>query len=444
MPHDRLSDTGTKSNAAVGATRTKPDAQTALIPRARAGGPVSPSDVMLLQRTIGNQAVYRLLQPDSGPPARPTVQRRLRVDPEALPSPSGKAKADESTYTLIHSALKAYHNVPRKYDSAAEKRQYSLDRVSWLVTLDELCRKWLKDHPAGERRLLPGKKAKDAAKRQAVQTLLGEVTKDLIFSGTFQGGSSEQRKRMANALIAGTGSHKFALVKSARKQLLTTQTPEQKQAIAAGLQPGEPELLETYKDLREDKGLMSKEVKAIGAYTDDQYRLMNPAGAGGGGWLAGQMGKKGKETDETSVAEALEVNKAINAVAESGLRKLPPWKHDKRIYRGETLTKEEAVLIEPGFVKTYPHFVSTSQAVDTPRTMALDNKDEARPITVIWHIMESSGGRDIMALSKTTEQEILFPPGTKFTVIGMEKLRRGLAKADHMEVKVKAEAPGGF
>ncbi len=85
--------------------------------------------------------------------------------------------------------------------------------------------------------------------------------------------------------------------------------------------------------------------------------------------------------------------------------------------------------IEAGFVKTYPHFVSTSQAVDTPRTMANDNKDDSRPISVIWHILESTGGRDIMALSKTsTEQEILFPPGTKFTVIGMEKLRRGLPK----------------
>ncbi len=60
---------------------------------------------------------------------------------------------------------------------------------------------------------------------------------------------------------------------------------------------------------------MSKEVKAIGAYTDDQYRLMNPAGAGGGGWLAGQMTKKGKQADEKSVTEALEINKVINEVA---------------------------------------------------------------------------------------------------------------------------------
>lgn len=373
------------------------------------------------------------------------------MDAGALPSPSakakasGKTKADESTYTLIHSALRAYHNVPRKYDSAAEKRQYSLDRVVWLTTLDELCRKWLKDHPAGERRLLPGKRSEGVAKRQAVETLLGEVTKDLIFSGTFQGGDSKKKEQMANALIAAPGSHKFALVKGARKQLLASQTPEQKQAIVAGLDSGEPELLKTYKDLREKQGLLSKEVKAIGAYTNDQYRLMNPTGAGGGAWLKGQMEKKGKQTDATSVTQALEVNKVINAVAASGLQKLPPWKHDRRIYRGETLTEGEATEIQKDFVKPYPHFVSTSQSVDTARSMAADNKDKARPIVVIWHIIESSGGRDIMQLSATvSEQEILFPPGTKFTVKGMEKTRRGLARAEHMEVQVKAEAPEGF
>lgn len=444
MPRERLlSSTGT-IKAATGTPRSARSSVTTLVPRARDGGPISASDVTQLQRTIGNKAVSRLLQPGSGGFQRPTIQRRLRVDPEALPSPSGKAKADESTYTLIHAALKAYHNVPRTYDSAAEKRQYSLDRVSWLETLDDLCRKWLKEHPAGELRLLPGKKAKDAAKRQAVQTLLNEVTKDLVFSGTFHGGSSEKKKEMANALIASPGSHKFAMIKSARKQLLTTQTAEQKQAIVAGLAPGEQELLNAYKDARENRGLLSKEVKAIGAYTDDQFRLMNPTGAGGGGWLTSQMAKKGKQTDEPSVAKALEVNKAINEVATTGLRKLPPWKQDRTIFRGETFPSEEAMKFEKGFVKTYPHFVSTSQAVEVARTQANDNKDDARPIKVIWHIMESSGGRDIMELSTTTEKEILFPPGTKFTILGMQKTRRGLAKADHMEVQVKVEAPEGF
>lgn len=442
MPHDRLGGTGIKLGAPVGTTTTKPGAHPARISHLMS--PVSPTDLMQLQRTIGNQAVSRLLKANREPSLRPAVQRRLRVDAQALPSPSTTAKADESTYTLIHAALKAYHSVPRTYSSAAEKRQYSADRVTWLEALDTLCRKWLKDHSTAKLRLIPGQQTKDAAKRQAVQTLLNEVTKDLVFSGTFQGGSSEKKGEMANALIAATGSHRFAFVKGARKQLLTAQTPGQQQAIAAGLSPGEPELLKTYTDLRENRGLLSKEVKAIGAYTDDQYRLMNPTGAGGGAWLSNQLAKKGRQTDAASVAKALEVNKAINEVAQSGLGKLPPWQHAGTIYRGETFPSEEAVKFESGYVKTYPHFVSTSQTVDVARTMAADNKDESRPIKVIWHIVQSSGGRDIMALSTTTEQEILFPPGTTFTIVGVQKTRRGLAKADHIEVKAKVEAPQGF
>lgn len=113
------------------------------------------------------------------------------------------------------------------------------------------------------------------------------------------------------------------------------------------LNPEQKAKLDQYLHLKKKLGLTWSEMSAVHGYTDDQYHLLNPAlsaGAFGKGWLDSKLKFKDKVRGQTiksrtpeEIDRALEANLMIAGYAIAGMRKLPEWKHDRMIYRGETV-----------------------------------------------------------------------------------------------------------
>lgn len=169
-------------------------------------------------------------------------------------------------------------------------------------------------------------------------------------------------------------------------------------------------------------GLTPANRAALQSYTGDQYRWMNPAMANNQGWFQGTMNEKlGAQDERTNDKKwrkkAMAQNKEIGNMLVSTLHKLPNWKQDKTIYRGETIPEDEAQQVHAGVVKTFPIFVSTSQALSTPLSQLGSFKSPARPWGIVYHIKESKTGKDVAPWSNSPgEAEILFAPNTKFLV----------------------------
>jgi hypothetical protein len=167
---------------------------------------------------------------------------------------------------------------------------------------------------------------------------------------------------------------------------------------------------------------------------------MNPAIADNRGWFKGNLDPLQKNqtvsTPNTPTAfdKAFADNKEIAEMAHAGLDKLPKWKQDQTIYRGETVPQAEGDALEPGTIKWYPHFVSTSLGLDVPRNQVGTWATDERPFKLIHHIVASATGRNIAPFSNVQkEKEILFPKNTAFVVAKV------LVKTqDSAEVQVKA------
>ncbi len=169
-------------------------------------------------------------------------------------------------------------------------------------------------------------------------------------------------------------------------------------------------------------GLSAAERAAMMGYTGEQYRLMNPAMAGNRDWLKSNMESLNSmglqlDTSPTALDQALAHNQEIARMASSGMKKIPVWKQDQTLYRGETVPQAEGESLGPGKSKKYPHFVSTSLELEAPRRQLNEWATPARPFKIIYHIKSSTTGRNVAPYSQLPqEKEILFPAGSKFVM----------------------------
>ena len=119
----------------------------------------------------------------------------------------------------------------------------------------------------------------------------------------------------------------------------------------------------------------------------------------------------------SALDQALAHNQEIARMASPGMKKIPVWKQDQTLYRGETVPQAEGESLGPGKSKKYPHFVSTSLELEAPRRQLNEWATPARPFKIIYHIKSSTTGRNVAPYSQLPqEKEILFPAGSKFVM----------------------------
>lgn len=338
--------------------------------------------------------------------ASATVQRKLKFgmgDLEGYVSTKAAYKGKvgfSSTYRKIEKALTRYW--------AADTGD---ERLVQLRVLAAMSQKWLVDYKQDKN---PSKL--DREKMPSISKLAAAVQVELQdeeYKAKF--GSHTPDPDVRNSLLeAHGGVSLYGFARLRKKQLKRGEKTKDEVA------EDEMDLLERYESLK-SQGLSQAEIFALTSYTGHQYKLMNPAMAGDKGWFKGNMEapEHGKDTSPEKVDKAMEINQEIAGFAVAGLSKLPPWKQDRKLYRGETFPQAEGEALGPGVEKTYPHFVSTSQERATPYSMLGENASESRPYKVLFHITKTyRPGKDVSAVSKqgSGEAEILFPAGTTLAV----------------------------
>lgn len=339
-----------------------------------------------------------------------TIQRKLKFKPEELGGTlSGKAALKgklgmKSTYAQIQEALTAYWNV-KDGEEFEQKQQARSERLVLLRVLNQKCQKWLTETQASKKTSVG-----DIFKEDSLKKLAKAVEVELA--------DEEYRAKyeIPDVHTQGLGEKvwggDFAFARMHKKEIKKGETTKDQ------LSEKYQEDLDKYKSLK-SLGLTKSELGALYGYTGEQYLLMNPAMSGSRDWLKANMKKLGKSTSEDSLDKAMATNLEIARYTGSGLEKLPPWKQDRTIYRGETLSEEEGESLQPGARKTYPHFVSTSMELMTPKGMINQNASAERPYKVLYHITKThKPGKDVSAVAKSGagEAEILFPANTTFAV----------------------------
>lgn len=357
-----------------------------------------------------------------------TIQRKLKFKPEELGGTlSGKAALKgkfgmKSTYAQIQDALIAYWNV-KDGEEFEQKQRARTERLVLLRVLNQKCQKWLTETQASKKTSVG-----DIFKEDSLKKLADAVKVELVDeeyrakyetpAGNIQSGLNEQ--------VFG-GDFNYARVN--KKKIKSGEKERSK------LSTTELVTLERYESLKK-LGLTKSEIGALYSYTGEQFVLMNPAMAGDRGWLKSNMSKLKKNTSDETLDKAIETNLEIAKYAGSGLEKLPNWEQDRTIYRGETMPIAEGEALVPGVRKTFPHFVSTSMELMTPKGMIRQNASAERPYKVLYHITKThKPGKDVSDVAKSgaSEAEILFPGNTTFAVYKVLKED----KADHYkEVEV--------
>lgn len=371
----------------------------------------------------------------SGPGAEgEVIQRKLKFKPGDLGGDlSWKAKTKgrigkESTYSKIQKALDAYWAVPDGAGFEAEQAARR-ERLAVLRTLDVLCRNWLTADAANKKAT-----GRDVDKRLYLERLATAVTKELRDEEYKQKYQLDVKPGVQQSLLEST-TNQFALTRVTKREL------KQGQKTDADLTDAEAVKLWQYTYLKKKLGLTGSEIAAIQMYTGDQYELMNPAQAGIEPWLASNLAKH-TQTAGADRGTALDVNRELGDYASAGLAKFPDWEQKRgvKLYRGETVPLAEGPQLVAGHRKRFPHLLSTSKALDTPRSQIGSWTTEARPFQVIYHIVDSSRrrGKDVEMVAKSGkgEAEILFPAGTTFVIT---KVLIDKPEKNYREVEVVTE-----
>jgi hypothetical protein len=104
--------------------------------------------------------------------------------------------------------------------------------------------------------------------------------------------------------------------------------------------------------------------------------------------------------------------------AASALARLPG--HEGRVYRGTMLRPASLERYQPGSIVAEKGFTSTSTDPEVVRTFNSAVDGERVPVTFV--IENHGAGKDIawFAPERDAEDEVLFPPGTRFKVLGRE------------------------
>lgn len=183
--------------------------------------------------------------------------------------------------------------------------------------------------------------------------------------------------------------------------------------------------------LMKQYGLSVGEAAAIGIYTANDFKYMNPVMAGNDNWLDFQM--KGVVpasakyqklyTQEKGTGFTLNTISALkdeatehNLMLMSALKKLPNW--TGKAYRGAGFTENEISQKFPNNgIATMEAFTSTSLKEGTSRSFANQNTDETRNKIGVFMDMDVTRGKDVATFSNTaSESEVLVLPFAQFNV----------------------------
>ena len=295
---------------------------------------------------------------------------------------------------------------------ALERYDKARGEADELAAIDELLRhttKWMRKHGLEQ--------GQDLEKKTLIKDLIKAATK-------------ERASLAGNEFLADHDAAKplgvIAAVGDPFKHALPfLDNLEEQPKLARDMHGGHVESMRKYGHL----GLLPAERAAIRYYTDRGFQQMNPALADNKEWFKSGLEKWNSDVpahaqvpfDDDSISKAMRNNRRIADMTAAGMRKLPNWKHNQDLYRGETMSDEEVDALKGDRRRRFPHFVSTSMKTTVPHRMKNANVSAARPNRVLYIIKQSSGGKDVTWLSGISEDEVLFLPGTVFNVTAVDE-----------------------
>jgi len=203
------------------------------------------------------------------------------------------------------------------------------------------------------------------------------------------------------------------------QKIKINETRQKKQLLSPKEQLAYIEFLEKHrKDLYKKLGkilfrfrgqnkLKFEELMAIYYYTESQgYKEMNQV-------LRGQSKPLAEKLDIKEKNLIRSADKNIK-VATSGLNRLPGFKG--KTYRGldfATMGIDPDEYYKVGQVIEEKGFTSTTK-----------NQTMRYPGNVVWEINANKGGKDISEIEAFTNEEVLFPPNSKFKVVGKRRVKK--------------------
>lgn len=457
-------------------SRSKPDLSSA---RTRPDGAREPKGLQQLQRTIGNQAVLRLLSTTPTPlggsvaslqhtignggvakllaPLRSptpsgasglTVQRKMSFrESDLLPDKGETRKAiaetvrvkDTNTWKLIGAGLGKYW--------ATRKSQEEFDLMTKLSSLSF---DWMRSNPTGKqskRRNLFQLQAAITAElpkaKEQMKYVKDFTKKEQLDTGFTPGG--------APASVKLNHFKKYRYLSDSAKMNVADKIGNITDAADAS-----PESM-----LIREHHLSDADVAGIKVYTVDDYKYINPALA----YDNSTDVASSKSADEWMERQILKIKSQVNATktgvdspkdstdfhfhlaqddqgraaaraegrrhaqaAIAGLKKLPDFIGE--VYRGRTIPRPELAKYLPGQTIAFDNLTSTSwdpfpsmQFVeDEMKVSAKDGKDD---VGLWFRLRILKGGKEISAFSlKPEEHEVLLLPNQKFKITQIEFSRQ--------------------
>jgi hypothetical protein len=349
-----------------------------------------------LQRTPGDLALGSNLSLSS----TPSIQRKLNFEATELGgklSKTAKFKGffgKTSTYAKIQMELANY----AKADGPGEE-------LASLTILKQLVGQWQKNHLAD----------KDNVKEKSITRLLLEIETEMPQVQQRIRDDAQEQEDYVRSLeskglkyLSSGGVHIYKKMKGWHAGTDTL-----------GTQAGKVH------EIGQKYGLTLAEVSAIGIYTADDYKYMNPAMAGNRGWMKAMLPRVGmtnfktveeisKGVTDTHIDEAMTEGRLHGKIAKSAMKKLPNW--TGTAYRGLGLTEKDFAAQYPlNGVTVFPAFSSTSLEERISKGFA-KNEATGDKVGVLLRLHVTKG-KDVAPLSNSPgEQEVLLMPGATFRI----------------------------
>lgn len=317
----------------------------------------------------------------------------------------------ESTWAQLTKELANYENA----DGPAEE-------LASLQVLKQLGQQWLTRHDKD--------KKKDGTKERSIQQLLTEIDVEIPKVQQRIADDAEEQDEYIRKIEAKSLKYVTASGLRIAKNVKDWHSGKDlwgQQAVNAN------QLIKTH-------NLTLAEATAIGLYTADDYKYMNPAMAKNEGWMRAMLPKTGFAKQDTfkevhagvtdqHVQEATEEGQLHGKIAVSGMKKLPDW--TGQTYRGLALPESDFSAMYPlNGTTVFPAFSSTSLNEATSRGFARTNATDGKVAILLR--LQLTRGKDIATLSNSPgEAEILLMPGATFKVA---KIREEQYKNNKMYV----------
>lgn len=182
--------------------------------------------------------------------------------------------------------------------------------------------------------------------------------------------------------------------------------------------------------LCQQHGLTLAEASAIGIYTADDYKYMNPAMAGNRGWMRAMLPQLGianrtmlrqvrSGVTDAHIDQAMTEGKLHGKIALSGMKKLPNWVGSA--FRGLALTEEDFAAQYPlNSVTVFPAFSSTSTNENVSRSFARRYATDGK-VAILLRLQVTKGKNIKWFSDSPQEDEVLLMPGATFKVVKIKE-----------------------